>query len=166
MAKPTGAICNLDCEYCFYLAKKRSTPVTASHADDRRRDYVRQLIEAQDDAEVTVAWQGGEPTLMGLAFFRRPLRTRRTLPPPGPAPPHTIQTNGTLLDEVWCEFLADKGFLVGISIDGPPSSTTATESTSGAVPPSDRSFAASSSCAHEVEFNVLCTVHAANRAPP
>ena len=87
--------------------------------DDVAETYIRQVIEAQDAPEVTIAWQGGEPTLMGLPFFRHVVALAESYRRPDQRLLHTVQTNGTLLDEAWAEFFADKGFLVGISIDGP-----------------------------------------------
>ncbi len=72
MAKPSGAACNLDCAYCFFLKKKNLYPgSTLRMPDEVHEAYIRQLLEAHDTPTVTVAWQGGEPTLMGLEFFRR-----------------------------------------------------------------------------------------------
>ena len=72
LAKPTGATCNLDCSYCFFLSKEMLYPGSRFRmADDLLETYIRQLIEAHRIPDVTIAWQGGEPTLMGLDFFRR-----------------------------------------------------------------------------------------------
>src|SRR5215469_3443622 len=106
LAKPTGAICNLDCTYCFFLSKELLYPGSRFRmADDLLETYLRQLIEAHDGTpEVVVAWQGGEPTMMGLDFFRRSVeiagRYRRT----GQRIVYTIQTNGTLVDDEWAPF--------------------------------------------------------------
>src|SRR3954453_3250566 len=79
LAKPTGAVCNLDCSYCFFLSKEMLYPGSRFRmADELLETYVRQLIEAHGAApEVSVAWQGGEPTLMALDFFRRPIELER-----------------------------------------------------------------------------------------
>src|SRR5438270_4729983 len=100
MAKPTGAICNLDCEYCFFLSKEMLYPGSRFRmAEDLQDTYVRQLLEAHAGApEVVVAWQGGEPTLMGLDFFRRSIELERRYALPGQLILNTVQTNGTLLD--------------------------------------------------------------------
>src|SRR3990172_4799133 len=72
LAKPTGPICNLDCQYCFFLSKEALYPGDRFRmSDDLLGVYVRQLLESQLAPEVTIAWQGGEPTLMGVDFFRR-----------------------------------------------------------------------------------------------
>src|SRR5512142_1530559 len=120
LAKPTGAVCNLDCAYCFFLSKEMLYPGSRFRmAEELLETYLRQLIEAHATPEVTVAWQGGEPTLMGLDFFRRSVQLTERLLRPGQRAVYTIQTNGTLLDEEWATFFRENGFLVGISIDGP-----------------------------------------------
>ena len=108
LAKPTGAICNLDCEYCFFLSKEALYPGDRFRmADELLETYIRQLIEAHGDApEVTIAWQGGEPTLMGVDFFRRAIELASEYARPGQRIEHTIQTNGTLLDDEWGELFA------------------------------------------------------------
>ena len=121
MAKPTGAVCNLDCEYCFFLSKEMLYPGSRFRmAADLQETYIRQLLEAHARAsEVVVAWQGGEPTMMGLDFFRRAIELERKYARPGQRILNTIQTNATLLDDEWGQFLKQHGFLAGISIDGP-----------------------------------------------
>ena len=101
LAKPTGAVCNLDCTYCFFLSKELLYPGSRFRmADDLLEAYLRQLIQAQAGApEVVVAWQGGEPTMMGLDFFRRSVDLAGRYRRPGQRITYTIQTNGTLLDD-------------------------------------------------------------------
>jgi uncharacterized protein len=169
LAKPTGPICNLDCEYCFFLSKESLYPGDRFRmGEDVLELYIRQLLEAHQAApEVTVAWQGGEPTLMGVEFFRRAIELAEELKAPRQTLHHTIQTNGTLLTQEWCELLASKGFLVGISIDGPPELHDRFRV--------DKRGAASSPKVlrglellqnHGVDFNILCTVNAANQDRP
>ena len=89
LAKPTGAVCNLDCSYCFFLSKEMLYPGSRFRmADDLLETYIRQLIEAHAAVpEVTIAWQGGEPTLMGIDFFRHAVElTDATTSPPASAP--------------------------------------------------------------------------------
>ncbi len=123
IAKPIGAICNIKCEYCFYLDKEQLYD-HPKRSDFRMRDevlerYIRQYIEAQPGAvEVNFSWQGGEPTLLGLEFFRRAVELQRRYARPGQPISNSLQTNGILLDDEWCRFLGEAGFLVGISIDG------------------------------------------------
>src|ERR1035438_9535974 len=119
LAKPTGAVCNLDCSYCFFLSKEALYPESDFRmADDLLETYIRQLVESQPQS-VTIAWQGGEPTLMGLDFFRRSVTLVEKYRKPGQRVEHSIQTNGTRLDDAWCEFFKQHGFLVGLSVDGP-----------------------------------------------
>jgi sulfatase maturation enzyme AslB (radical SAM superfamily) len=121
MAKPSGPICNLDCEYCFFLSKEALYPGDRFRMRDGLVDaYIRQLLESHPGPEVTVAWQGGEPTLMGVDFFRRAFAVTERQRRPDQTLHHTIQTNGTLLTDEWCELFAVHDVLVGISIDGPP----------------------------------------------
>ena len=103
MAKPTGATCNLDCEYCFFLSKEMLYPGSRFRmAEDLQEAYIKQLLEAHVRVpEVTVAWQGGEPTMMGLDFFRRAVELQHKYATPGQRIINTLQTNGTLLDDEW-----------------------------------------------------------------
>ena len=121
MAKPVGPICNLDCSYCFYLEKEQFYPPRErfSMTDEVLRKYVQRYIEAQSTPEVEFTWQGGEPTLLGLDFFQRAIGYQRQFAG-DKIIRNTLQTNGTLLDDDWCAFLAREGFTVGISLDGPP----------------------------------------------
>jgi uncharacterized protein len=120
LAKPTGAICNLDCAYCFFLDKEVFYPGSKFRmADDVLELYIKQLIEGHQTDRVTIAWQGGEPTLMGLDFYRRVMELAEKYRRPGMSFEHTMQTNGTLLDDEWAAFYKEHNFLIGISIDGP-----------------------------------------------
>jgi uncharacterized protein len=120
MAKPTGARCNLHCDYCFFLEKKALYPGSDFRmSDEVMGAYVAQTAQAQQVPQVTLAWQGGEPTLMGLDFFRRARAAEAARVPAGMAVERTLQTNGVLLDDEWCAFLAANDYLVGLSIDGP-----------------------------------------------
>ena len=167
LAKPTGAICNLDCTYCFFLSKEMLYPGSRFRmADDLLEAYLRQLIDAHVAApEVTVAWQGGEPTLMGVEFFRRSLEHQRTHARPGQRVVNTIQTNGTLIDDEWARFFRENDFLVGVSIDGPRDLHDAYRVDKGGKPTFDRVMAGLAHLRrHGVEWNALTTVHAANAA--
>ncbi|HXE53126.1 MAG TPA: anaerobic sulfatase maturase [Tepidisphaeraceae bacterium] len=120
MTKPIGPICNLDCKYCFYLEKEKLYPDERKWkmSDEVLDRYVRQYIEQQDAPEINFAWQGGEPTLLGVEFFRRAVELQKQYAD-GKIIHNAIQTNGTLLDDAWGAFLHENGFLVGLSIDGP-----------------------------------------------
>ncbi len=166
LAKPTGPICNLDCEYCFFLSKEALYPGDRFRmSDDLLELYLRQLFEAQGSSpEVTVAWQGGEPTLMGVDFFRRALEMTERLRRPGQQVQHTIQTNGTLLTDEWCVLLAEHKFLVGISIDGPPELHDRYRVDKRGNPSSEKVLRGLELLKkHAVELNILCTVNAANQ---
>ena len=120
LAKPTGSVCNLNCSYCFYLKKEILYPGSSFRMSDEVLDkYICQLIESHHADKVTVAWQGGEPTLMGVSFYRRAIELQEKYRRPGMTFENTMQTNGTLLNDEWCEFLRENDFLIGISIDGP-----------------------------------------------
>jgi len=165
MAKPTGATCNLDCEYCFFLSKEMLYPGSRFRmAEELQEAYIRQLLEAHTRVpEVMVAWQGGEPTMMGLPFFRRAMELQRQYARPGQRVLNTLQTNGTLLDDEWGVFLKDNNFLVGISIDGPREMHDAYRVDKGGKPTFDRVMLGLDVLKrHEVEWNVLTTVHAVN----
>jgi len=165
MAKPTGATCNLDCEYCFFLSKEMLYPGSRFRmAQDLQETYIRQLVEAHAGApEVVVAWQGGEPTMMGLDFFRRSIELQRAYARPGQRILNTMQTNGTLLTDEWGQFLKDNDFLVGISIDGPPEMHDAYRVDKGGKPTSNRVLRGLDVLKrHAVDWNVLTTIHAVN----
>ena len=165
LAKPSGPICNLDCSYCFFLEKEALYPGDRFRMSDAVVEtYIRQVIESQLTPEITIAWQGGEPTLMGLDFFRRAVAFAETCSPPGQQLHHTIQTNGTLLTDEWCAFLREKQFLVGISIDGPPELHDVYRVDKQGRATFDRVRAGLERLTRAgVEWNVLCTVHAANQ---
>ena len=165
MAKPTGAVCNLDCEYCFFLSKEMLYPGSRFRmAAELQETYVRQLLAAHAQArEVVIAWQGGEPTMMGLDFFRRSIELQRAYARPGQRVLNTIQTNGTLLDDEWGEFLKANNFLVGISVDGPAPMHDAYRVDKGGKPTYDRVIDGLDVLKrHAVDWNVLTTIHAAN----
>jgi len=120
MAKPGGAICNLDCKYCFYLEKENLYPNTSNWrmSDDTLEAYISQYIEAQSIPTISFAWQGGEPTLLGVDYFRRIVELEKKYAN-GKRIENAFQTNGVLINDEWGEFLAENEFLVGLSIDGP-----------------------------------------------
>lgn len=168
LAKPTGPICNLDCQYCFFLSKEALYPGDRFRMTDDVLDlYMCQLLESQLAPDVTIAWHGGEPTLMGVEFFRRALERAEHHRRPGQRLHHTIQTNGTLLTDEWCELLAEHDFLVGISIDGPPPLHDAYRVDKRGAPTFEKVRRGWDLLrAHDVDANVLCTVHAANQDQP
>ncbi|HTU80968.1 MAG TPA: anaerobic sulfatase maturase [Candidatus Acidoferrales bacterium] len=164
LAKPAGATCNLDCSYCFFLSKEMLYPGSRFRmADELLEAYVRQLIEAHTTPDVCIAWQGGEPTLMGLPFFERSVEYAHRYKKPGQTISFTIQTNGTNVDERWADFFAQHGFLVGISIDGPREVHDAFRVDKGGRPTFDKVVRGLQHLRERgVEYNVLTTLHRAN----
>jgi uncharacterized protein len=164
LAKPTGAICNLDCQYCFFLSKEMLYPGSRFRmADDLLEIYIRQLLESQQAPEVTIGWQGGEPTLMGLDFFKLSVDYANKYKKPKQRLQHTIQTNGTKLDDEWCAFFKENDFLVGLSVDGPKEIHDTYRVNKGGAGSFDQVMRGLDYIKkHGVEFNILCTVHSAN----
>ncbi|HVT81318.1 MAG TPA: anaerobic sulfatase maturase [Phycisphaerae bacterium] len=171
LTKPIGAICNLDCRYCFYLEKEKLYPENREHRDFRMKDqvlenYIRQYIAQQDAPEVHFAWQGGEPTLMGLDYFRRVVEFQQRHAG-GKKVHNAIQTNGVLLTDEWCAFLRAHAFLVGLSIDGPAELHDGYR-----VDKAGRGTHAAMMAAwerlkqHGVEYNTLTVVHRHNAKKP
>jgi uncharacterized protein len=120
MTKPIGPICNLDCKYCFYLEKEKlyGHGEKWKMSDEVLEQYIKQYIEQQDVPEINFAWQGGEPTLLGVGFFRKAVELQKKYAN-GRTIHNALQTNGTLLDDEWCELFTKENFLIGLSIDGP-----------------------------------------------
>ena len=168
MTKPRGAICNLNCKYCYFLSKQNLYPDSRFRMDDELlQTYTRQYIEAQRGKEVTFTWQGGEPTLMGLDFFRRALHYQKKHTRPGMKIRNSLQTNGTLLNADWCRFFKKHDFLVGLSVDGPRKLHDAYRVNKGGGGSFDKVMEGWKLLKEfRVEYNVLCTVHAANQNHP
>ncbi|MFP5106178.1 anaerobic sulfatase maturase [Neobacillus sp. C211] len=120
LAKPSGPICNLDCHYCFYTEKEAffSEKSRFRMSDETLEEFIQQYIKSQDVNEIPFVWQGGEPTLMGLDFYKKVIELQKKYGS-GKRITNSLQTNGTLLNEEWCQFLAKHKFLVGLSLDGP-----------------------------------------------
>jgi len=164
LAKPSGSTCNIDCTYCFFLSKDELYPNEKHQMSDSTLEaYIRQLLESHRTPDVTVAWQGGEPTLMKLDFFRRAVELVEKYRRPGQIVNHTFQTNGILIDDDWCVFFKKHNFLVGLSVDGPRELhdtyrvDRSKRGTFDKVMDGWRLLRK-----HGVEFNILCTVNAAN----
>jgi uncharacterized protein len=168
LAKPTGAACNLDCTYCFFLSKEMLYRGSRFRmADEMLETYIKQLLESHGAPEVTVAWQGGEPTLMGLDFYRRSIECVEKHRRPGQTVSYTMQTNGTLLDDEWRAFFKRHNFLVGLSVDGPREMHDAYRVDKGGQGSFDRVIRGWKHLqAHGVDCNILCAVHAANGDHP
>ena len=168
LAKPTGAACNLACEYCFYLSKALLYPGSRLRmTEEVLESYIQQLLAAHRTPEVCVAWQGGEPTLMGLDFFKRSVELAKKYRRPGQQVTYTLQTNGTRLDEAWCAFFKKNNFLIGLSIDGPSEMHDAYRVDKGGLgsfDPVRRGWELLQK--HKVDTNILCALHAANASHP
>ena len=124
MAKPIGPRCNLDCTYCYYLEKERLYEGTKRFemSETVLETYIRDYIESQVSLpapEIWFNWQGGEPTILGVDYFRQIVQLQQRYRPSGKTIRNAMQTNGTLINEEWARFLKQEDFLVGISIDGP-----------------------------------------------
>jgi uncharacterized protein len=168
LTKPIGPICNLDCSYCFYLEKESLYPDERNWAmrDDVLATYIRQYIEAQPGAEIPFAWQGGEPTLLGLRFFKKVVALQQQFAN-GKTISNALQTNGTLLDDAWCEFFAQHGFLIGLSVDGPAPIHDIHRYDKQGKPTFDATMRGLSFLRkHNVEFNTLTVVNRINSQKP
>jgi uncharacterized protein len=168
LTKPTGAICNLDCSYCFFLDKEELYPNSNFRmSDEILETYIRQLIESHKTPEVTVAWQGGEPTLMGLDFFKKAIAYQEKYRRPGMTFENTLQTNGTLLNDEWCEFFKANNYLIGLSLDGPRELHDANRVDKVGRPTFDRVMKGLRLLQkHGVEYNILTTVNWVNSQYP
>jgi uncharacterized protein len=168
MAKPSGARCNCRCDYCFYLEKERLYPGSSFRMPDEVMEtYIRQTMAAHPAPEVPIAWQGGEPTLLGLDFFRRTIEAEKKYVRPGQRAANSIQTNGILIDESWCRFFRDNGFLVGLSLDGPRECHDAFRRDKGGKSVFTKVVRTARLMQKQaVEFNILCTVNSANSRRP
>lgn len=169
MVKPVGSLCNLDCTYCYYLHKQTllRQPKQPQMADAMLEQHIRQYIEAQTGDEVVFSWQGGEPTILGVAFFRKVVLFQARHRKPGQRIENDLQTNGTLLDEEWATFLKEQRFLVGLSCDGPQALHDRHRVTRGGAPTHAKVVAAARLLRqHDIPFAVLCVVNRHNAKHP
>lgn len=168
LIKPTGAACNLDCSYCFFLSKEALWNASAQRmSKDTLEQSIRAFLDAQPDGDVVLGWQGGEPTMRGLGFFAEAVAFAESIARPRQRLMHSIQTNATLLDDEWGEFLAEKKFLVGVSIDGPRElhdRYRVNKAGRGTYDQVIRGWRVLEK--HGVERNVLCTVNSSNADHP
>ena len=164
VAKPTGAACNLDCQYCFFLSKELLyDQKRQSMSEETLETYVKNFLAASPDGDVTMLWQGGEPTLRGLPFFERLIELCEKYRRPTQEVRHAIQTNGTLITEQWARFFKDNDVLVGISIDGPKDLHDAYRLNRGGHGTHSMVIRGWEHLRNaDVDTNILCTVHAAN----
>lgn len=168
LAKPAGAACNLGCQYCFFLSKENLYQ-GESHlmSEASLETYIQQLMASSPGPQVDVAWQGGEPMLRGLAFFKRSVQLAEQYRRPHQRILHTIQTNGTLIDDEWAAFFKQHNYLVGLSIDGPRALHDVyrvSKKGEGSFDDVVRGW----NCLrkHGVDVNILCTVNTANQDHP
>ena len=169
MAKPVGPVCNLDCGYCYYLGKRDLFPAGERFrmGHDVLEAYVRSFIEASPGPVVHFVWHGGEPTVAGLDFYREAVAVQARHLPPGWTCLNNLQTNGSLLDDDWCAFLAEHGFAVGLSIDGPARIHNAGRPDRGDRPTHARVMRGLHRLrAHGVEPDVLCTLNSVTASAP
>ena len=168
IVKPIGPLCNLDCKYCFYLEKQKLYPSTRTWAMSEAvlESFIRHYLESQDVPAIGFAWQGGEPTLLGVDFFRRVVELQQKYAG-GKQVENALQTNGILLDHAWCDFLAENRFLVGLSIDGPRAIHNRYRVDWGGHPTFDRVMQGIERMKRRgVEFNTLTCVQRDNSAKP
>lgn len=169
MAKPSGSACNLDCKYCFYLSKESlpGGPGVGQMNYDTLERFIRQYINDNTGPEVVFSWQGGEPTLRGLEFFRRAVAVQQKYCKSGQRIENDLQTNGILLNDEWAEFLRQHRFLVGLSIDGPCELHDRYRINKGGAPTFDKVMAAANLLRSKgVRFNTLTCVHRFNAERP
>lgn len=169
MIKPVGSACNLNCTYCFYLSKATlpNGPGLRNMSDETLELLIRSYIRDVTASDVVFTWQGGEPTLRGLDFFRKAVALQKKYAKPGQEILNDLQTNGTLIDEQWCRFLKKNDFLVGLSIDGPESLHDAFRKTKDGLPTFHKVLRAAGLLRRfGVPFNTLTSVNRMNAAYP
>jgi uncharacterized protein len=168
MAKPAGPLCNMRCAYCYYLGKESVLPKGPGRLPvDLLERYIRERLQTARGPVVHFEWHGGEPTLLGLDYFRTIVRMQRTHLPPGRTVSNGLQTNGSLLNGAWASFLAKERFSVGLSLDGPaPLHDCFRRSADGAPTHARVERAYGLLKDRGVFINLLCVVHARNALEP
>jgi uncharacterized protein len=166
--KPVGSLCNLRCDYCYYLGKGPSPPDAAAFMpEDLLERTIAQHIAACPDEVVRFSWHGGEPTAAGLDFFRRAVELQRKHAPTGRRVANGLQTNGALIDEAWGRFLSEEGFAVGLSLDGPRDVHDRHRRTPAGTPTFDAALHGYEVLRrHGVATDILCVVSDANVSRP
>jgi len=168
IAKPIGPICNIDCTYCFYLEKENLFPDKNDFrmSPDVLESYIRQKIESHQTPQVAFAWQGGEPTLLGVDFFRKVVELQQKYAN-GKKIDNAFQTNGILLNDEWCGFFSEHNFLIGLSIDGPREIHDKYRVDKGGKPTFDKVMLGIDFLKkHKVEFNTLTVLQRDNANHP
>jgi uncharacterized protein len=167
--KPGGALCNLDCRYCYYLEKENLYPAAAPHRmpHDLLERYIIQHLDASPSRTVNFSWHGGEPTVLGLEYFHAIVELQHKHQRPGIRITNGVQTNGVLIDDAWCRFFADNGFSVGLSVDGPADLHDAYRISKGRKPSHASAIHAFRLLRrHKVPCDILCVVHDRNVREP
>ncbi|CAM4384697.1 anaerobic sulfatase maturase [Vibrio agarivorans] len=169
MAKPSGSVCNIDCEYCFYLEKEKLYPERQKNwrmNEETLEVFIQQYIDAQSGDNVQFAWQGGEPTLLGIDFYKKVIElcekygSDKTIS-------HAFQTNGIVINDEWCELFKNNNFLIGVSIDGPEDLHDAYRTNTSGRGTHDKVIKAIKLLKqHNVEFNTLTVVNDKNVKHP
>lgn len=168
LAKPAGAACNLGCQYCFFLSKENLYQGDSYLMNGATLEiYIKQLLESSAGPQVDIAWQGGEPMLRGLDFYKRSVELANQYRKPHQQILHTIQTNGTLINDEWAAFFKQNNYLVGLSVDGPRAMHDmyrVSKKGEGSFDDVIRGW----NCLrkHNVDVNILCTINASNADHP
>ena len=169
MVFPNGPICNLKCDYCYYIKKTELYPETDDFrmSEELLEKFIKQYVEAQPGNGITFGWQGGEPTLRGLDFFKKAVELEKKYVPDNWKYENSFQTNGVLLNDEWCKFLGDNNFLVGLSVDGPASVHDVYRKDRKGDPSHERVMQGLENLKkHNVDFNILCVVNKENVQHP
>ncbi len=163
IAKPAGSKCNLSCNYCFYIGTNTQKNSADFMSYKTLENFISQVLFSPPE-QVSITWQGGEPTLLGIDFYKKAKNIAEKYSPFDKKIQWSIQTNGTLLDDEWCSFFRDNNYLVGISLDGPRECHNSYRKDSHGAGTFDSVFHAIETLKrHKVDFNVLCCVHDANQ---
>jgi len=169
LAKPLGASCNLNCTYCYYKPRMGlpEGPTRGRMSEETLATFIKQYIEGQDSEEIIFSWQGGEATMLGLDYFKRIIELQKALNPQNKRIENDLQTNGSTLDDSWCEFLLENRFLVGLSMDGPPELHDAFRRDRHNEPTSHQVISAAALLRkYKIPFNTLTVVQRENSKHP
>lgn len=169
MAKPAGPACNMTCRYCYYLDKNKTAtdgPGPTVMSDDMLERFIKMYIESQTTPDVLFCWHGGEALLRPRGFYEKAMTLQQRYAG-GRHIDNSIQTNGTLLDDDWCRFFRDNGWLVGVSVDGPREIHDAMRRTRGGAPTFDTVMAGIRLLQkYSVEWNAMAVVNSLNAGRP
>ncbi len=169
MAFPSGPVCNVDCDYCYYLDKTELYPETDNFqmSEELLEEYIKQYIDAHPGPNINFGWQGGEPTLRKLEFFKKAINLIEKHLPEGWEYENSFQTNGILINEEWAEFLGKNNFLVGLSLDGPAHLHDKYRKDNNQKPTHEKVIRGLKLMKeYDVEYNILCVVNDVNAGHP